>query len=631
MKRAVVDQPGFKIFFLGSVLSLMLGLSIRAQITPRKIKSKIDQAILRLQTDISIDFKSIEIKLSDWGWPQPYLEVHDIRLSPIKSICDESQIFIDTLSFPLSWNLIFESKKVIQSLRINLLEIRFSEIKKCFSTDTADSEAALNKALVQVFSASTAGQLQSLKIDRIKILSKSNYKVPLYLQSAVFDFSYADQVLSKLDLKAQLSSHHSNLNNIFKLRSDLNLNIQRRTASEIQIEGVLAGQIIDRPYNLKFEYVNEKNIFSFKLDFEKVATKMLLKFLDFQQDSFSNYFSTTDQNYLLTLKGAGEYNLTSNAMSELKISNLRLETNQSVITSLNTVFEDVAPLKIKFGSEFSIQNYDLKTYLNQNIKDDVFLKNMTQFGRFSGQIKFSADNAFHATGQVVDLDFNLNFKNKPWLQKINSIDVDMTENLQQQELSVSNFMINGQKIRGQLNYMQSHHDGKKYNLTLSGQFLAPDMIAESTGQEQSVVLDLTLNKNLNDQIKLTAQTANLKFQNIDFKNFKMITHGTASKFEQLGMSADQLGWISNVSEAAAKDSLVSVFDKIYEKQKNNKNISDEENENKILKNIELSSHFFSDDLHVDIMNKNRKMDPVKATFNFNNNIFNLGYAEVVKD
>ncbi len=609
----------------------MLGLSIRAQITPRKIKSKIDQAILRLQTDISIDFKSIEIKLSDWGWPQPYLEVHDIRLSPIKSICDESQIFIDTLSFPLSWNLIFESKKVIQSLRINLLEIRFSEIKKCFSTDTADSEAALNKALVQVFSASTAGQLQSLKIDRIKILSKSNYKVPLYLQSAVFDFSYADQVLSKLDLKAQLSSHHSNLNNIFKLRSDLNLNIQRRTASEIQIEGVLAGQIIDRPYNLKFEYVNEKNIFSFKLDFEKVATKMLLKFLDFQQDSFSNYFSTTDQNYLLTLKGAGEYNLTSNAMSELKISNLRLETNQSVITSLNTVFEDVAPLKIKFGSEFSIQNYDLKTYLNQNIKDDVFLKNMTQFGRFSGQIKFSADNAFHATGQVVDLDFNLNFKNKPWLQKINSIDVDMTENLQQQELSVSNFMINGQKIRGQLNYMQSHHDGKKYNLTLSGQFLAPDMIAESTGQEQSVVLDLTLNKNLNDQIKLTAQTANLKFQNIDFKNFKMITHGTASKFEQLGMSADQLGWISNVSEAAAKDSLVSVFDKIYEKQKNNKNISDEENENKILKNIELSSHFFSDDLHVDIMNKNRKMDPVKATFNFNNNIFNLGYAEVVKD
>ncbi len=609
----------------------MLGLSIRAQITPRKIKSKIDQSILRLQTDVRIDFKSIEIKLSDWGWPQPYLEVHDIRLSPVKSLCDESQIFIDTLSFPLSWNLIFESKKVIQSLRINLLEIRLSEIKKCFSADTADSEAALNKALVQVFSASTAGQLQSLKIDRIKILSKANYQVPLYLQSAVFDFSYADQVLSKLNLKAQLSSHHSSQNNIFKLRSDLNLNIQKRTPSEIQIEGVLAGQIIDRAYNLKFEYENEKNVFSFKFDFEKVATKMLLKFLDFQQDSFSNYFGTTDQNYLLTLKGAGEYNLTSNVMSELKISNLRLETNQSVITSLNTVFEDLSPLKIKFGSEFSIQNYDLKTYLNQNIKDDIFLKNITRFGLFSGKIKFLSSNAFHAAGQVVDLDFNLNFKNKPWLQKMNSIDVEMTENFQQQELSVSNFMINGQKIRGQFNYMQSHHDGKKYNLTLSGQFLAPDIIAESTGQEQSVVLDLTLNKNLNDQIKLTAQTANFKFQNIDVKNFKIITSGTGSKFEFLSMSADQLGWISKASEVAVKDSLVSVFDKIYEKQKNNQKLNNEEDQTKILKNIELSSHFISDELRVDIESKNKKFEPVKATFNFNNNIFNLGYAEVVKD
>ena len=133
MKRAVVDQPGFKIIILGLVLSVIMGLLIKGQITPRKMKSKIDQAISKLDPDIKIDFKSIEVKLSDWGWPQPYLEIHDIRLSPVQRICDESQIYIDTVSFPLTWNIIFESKKIIKSLRMNQLEIRLSEFKNCFS------------------------------------------------------------------------------------------------------------------------------------------------------------------------------------------------------------------------------------------------------------------------------------------------------------------------------------------------------------------------------------------------------------------------------------------------------------------------------------------------------------------
>ena len=82
MSRSVIDQSGFRIFFIGIVISLIFGLAIKSQISQKRIQSILQQSLSHLDKDFIIDFKSAEVKLSSWGLPSPFLEITQIRLSP---------------------------------------------------------------------------------------------------------------------------------------------------------------------------------------------------------------------------------------------------------------------------------------------------------------------------------------------------------------------------------------------------------------------------------------------------------------------------------------------------------------------------------------------------------------------
>ena len=115
MRRAVVDQPGIRIFLLGLFISAFRGLSLKSYISPNKLRSRFDKTIQRLSPDVRMDFQRAQIKLSDWGWPQPYLVVENIRVTPVRPLCDDSQIYIESLTFPITWNILFSKNKNINT------------------------------------------------------------------------------------------------------------------------------------------------------------------------------------------------------------------------------------------------------------------------------------------------------------------------------------------------------------------------------------------------------------------------------------------------------------------------------------------------------------------------------------
>ncbi len=574
-----------------------MGLLIKGQITPRKMKSKIDQAISKLDPDIKIDFKSIEVKLSDWGWPQPYLEIHDIRLSPVQRICDESQIYIDTVSFPLTWNIIFESKKIIKSLRMNQLEIRLSEFKNCFSMpESKSAESALKSVLLQIFTAHNSGQLEVLKVDRIKLLSKGNYQTPLFLQAAVFKFLYSEQTLNNISLRAQILSYRDDFKNIFKLRSDLNIQIFKKNKSDISIEGQANGKIIDRSYDVKFNYDLLLNHLVFDAHLNQIAVKTLIKFLDFEKNSTLQSLNTYFSNYFLTLKGSGFFDLNKNKMTEFKVKNILIESQDTSLKSKNLVIEDLSQLHIGSGSQFQIENFDLKSFFNENIKQNALLRNTTHFGKFTGKLEYVSEDQIIATGQMTNFEFDLKYNNEKWPLKIDSSDIKFESTNQSSDIVLSEIIFNKQPIYGQIYYSVQQ---QKYNMQLNGKLLSPALLKKlfSSDQENDFIIHLN-NKN-SDQ-----PTAFVK--------------------------ANLIQWTDDqVNESDDHKNLTKIFDQIFQKnQQIKKSTQDPELTLKILKNIELTAAFADSDVAAaNIMIKSKKNDQKteihKISFDINQQNFKM--------
>lgn len=544
MKRAVVDQPGLKIIILGLVVSIIIGLSIKAQISPRKIKKRLDQAISRLQPDVKIDFKSVEIKLSDWGWPQPYLEVHEIRVSPVKAICDESQIFVETLSFPLSWNLFFDSKKVIRSLRISQLEIRLSEFKNCFTSVTSNesvSESLLRQGLTQVFSAPNAEQLRELKIDRIKILSKDNYQMPLYLQAAVFEFSYARQMLSKIALKAQTVFYNDNQKQLFKIKSDLNLNFEKQNSGEISILGQLSGKLIDRDYRIHFDYKPEVNSFYFIFEGQKISVKSLFKLFHFEHKELTEPLKNELFTFFMSVKGVGFFNLNKNKSENIQLSEFKIESESGLLSSSQIEINSLQPFEIR-KAQIQVKNLDISTFFKKLLNDKILNSHIETAGRFNGEIILTESKEAKMFGIVQDLKFYLSPANQKWPQLMNEMSLDFSMDENSKKLTLDHMIMNSKPIRGLFRYQDVQNQKPLLKLELSGDILTQDYLNEMWGVESLTDLNMSLSRE-SDFFVYEIISKKLNFNGLKLSDVRYVLKEThESKLPQVQFKVAHLSW-----------------------------------------------------------------------------------------
>ncbi len=563
MKRAVVDQPGLRIIVLGLVVSIICGLFIKNQISSKKIKLKIDQSLVKLQTDVSVDFKSVEVKLSDWGWPQPYLEIHDIRLSPLKKVCDESQVFIDTLSFPLTWNLFFESKKIVKALRINQMELRISELEKCFSktnqkseelskTKTIETEVtSIYQSLLQVFTANNSGELRNLKIDRIKILSKSNYELPIYLQSAIFEFLYDSQTLSKINLSAQLLSYKDNVKKIYNLRSDLNLSFEKTKENLITIVGVLNGKVVDRSYQIKFDYDFIKNGLNFNLEAEKVALRTILEYINLDKKDFFKTYKDEIYGFYLTAHGNGFFNLDNNQIEQVYLKDLIIESGVTTIFGDHLHFKNIKNIDQQ-ALVFKVNDFNLNMILkNKSWSTSYFNEHIIESGLFSGDVSWMFGQELRAIGALKNTQLSLSNKidgQENWLQKINSAQFEYLSTQFRSQLVLSDLVMNDKNINGFINYTALDEDGKKNheitNVEFDGQWLAIKTLQNVFGAEKVLESSLKIKKDENQTMiefkALDFSYYDLNIKNMYFKTQQQLSYPSATK--KIKFKADEVSW-----------------------------------------------------------------------------------------
>ena len=150
MRRAVIDQPGIRISFIGVVLGLFLGLALRSQISDNKIEQLLNKSVERLQNEFVIDYGQARLNLSQWGLPFPVLEVSHIRLSPKGVSCQNSQIFVEELEIPVSFSAIFGLSSKVPKIRLSNVELRVGDAEKCLQSKDTEKPAEKPKEIARI-------------------------------------------------------------------------------------------------------------------------------------------------------------------------------------------------------------------------------------------------------------------------------------------------------------------------------------------------------------------------------------------------------------------------------------------------------------------------------------------------
>lgn len=458
MRRAVIDQPGLKIIVLGLLVSIFIGLTIRSQITPHKINERLRKIVQEFEQKnkskkISVDFAEARLMLSDWGFPFPHLYITNIKISSTSPECLDNQVYIESLDIPFSWMNMLEAKDdQIDTVRAGLVELRLDNPDQCFSEVKAQSkaEAAVNTAVSSSTESAPSTETvthnqhnYNLYIDKLKIIDKHNYNIPVSLQTVGIKIAMDKNKVQSVDLKSQLYLFRDNESSLYKFRSDFNLNYEVKPDGKIASSALIHGKLIDKPFEINLTYAPESNKIILKHSIKDLSVKALMSLTNKQNIRAQSQLDGIS-GLSISNTGEGEYNLTTKALGFYKISNILLSSGDSSISVDAITINAVKPLKFE-PFKVSMNQFDLEKLKNMPAFMSI-QKSINNFGNISGTIAVNSETDISAEGSIKNLQFIFSNRGQRAYQKVDELSYKATR----RSLVISRIALEGQETVGEL-------------------------------------------------------------------------------------------------------------------------------------------------------------------------------------
>lgn len=561
MSRAVIDQAGFRVFFIGFLLSLILGLALRAQIAPARVKTLLQDSVSRLDKDFIIDFDSAEVVLSNWGLLLPSLQISNIRVSPKKSICQESQIFIENLSLPLSLTSLVTSESLITEVNASRVELRVADLNHCFGEDkkiappskrsasdnntqavVAEGRVVKNEATgndknpasaekvpeKNIFQTNTAALLQKINIDQLKLISKKYPTQPIDFRHLIFELGYENNQLNKIDISSQMYALTDAQSDVTYFKGDLGVQVFAKKSQQIEAIVKLNGRLLDGEIKF-FALVNsvEKNI---KLDIkaDNVALKPLIQ-LKLVESSLLNFPMT------FNFRGYGFYQYDTNQFTELKLNDIEIAGERTKITidELAAKTEKNKLQVMPFKADVQKLNLNKIVNLSQNKNVSQSIENL---GEFTGSVNFKNPEHIEVNGKWTDLEFIFANRGYRELQKIDSFDLQAKLDADNAQANLSQFVLNQKAIKGDSEFSYNLDSGYiQAKADLEGPILNDKVWSLLTQVPQSPNINVHWNykktKDERHQVNLLVDqvsTFGLKLENLELNFIQTIQDGLSS-------------------------------------------------------------------------------------------------------
>ncbi len=430
MKRAVVDQPGLKFVFIGLLLSVFIGLIIRSQITESKVNSYVKSVFQQLEKQnekhsVSLEFDTARLMLSDWGFPLPHLLIKNVKISSRKTECLGNQVFIETLSVPLRWRNILRLKKDLDMARVGSMELRLNNINRCMGLggellesvqthhiDSVNSSRAPSN--VDAFAAPT--KYFDLYIEKLKIIDKINYNVPVLFQTVAAKLNYSESRILAADIKSQVYLFKAVEQSLYRLRSDFSVSYVEGQQASLKMRG----KLIDKPFeiNVNLDQQRRKLLLSHKITDWSVKSILGLYSQEQSQKSLIQFFESVT-GFAFSNEGRGEYDLKEKKLDFYLLENLSIHSGLSRVDINQVHVTSVKPLIFK-PFEVTIKEFEL-----EKIKGiptfKVIQKSVDNFGLLTAVLKVVDTDDISASGLVNNMSVIFSNQGQRALQKIDNV------------------------------------------------------------------------------------------------------------------------------------------------------------------------------------------------------------------
>ena len=505
MRRAVIDQPGARVFIIGLVLSAFLGLALRSQISESRVQAFLAKSIDRLQTDFYIDYESAKVNLSRWGLPLPALIIQNLRLSPKSTICQSSQIFIEELEVPISISALLGISKTIPKFRIKEIELRLSDLHECSGhkkteksddkafADTVDSPSAKtgNSDIRSVFFNSTKAELKEIFIEKLKIISKSKPDQPVLLKQINLELSYTANRLTEVQIRSKISALKDSRSDVYFLNSSLLAVIKSTERNEIETVININGKLLDGDIQLFAHSFSGLNKVNYELGLQQVSIKALSPLID--SNDFLKSLNTEKTPISISLNNYGEllYGGKPNFVSKFKKIQVNIEKGIVRINELDAGFsEDRFSVK---PFTMSVEGLALTKMKNlEQFKDR--LDSLDSLGELTGNLEFKNENQFSFKGTIRNIKAVFSNRGRRDLQNIDRVEVETARNGNELKLEANEFNINNKKLPGGLKaFYNTNTFITTAQLKFSGLMLDDKVWEQFTFVEQAPRIDVLWN------------------------------------------------------------------------------------------------------------------------------------------
>ena len=573
--RAVIDQPGLKIIVAGLLLSIFLGLGFHSQITSNKVSNLVKKSLDKVSPDLQIDFERAEVKLSDWGIPKPYIIVNQVRIKNSALECSQNQIYIDKLVVPLTFNLIFEPAKVIDSLRLNRVEVRLGSTSLCkmiglpiHQSTSATTGAAASAPLQPIGSLPSiavpanrlreksnavfqstilkwrtdlSARLNEVRIDLIKIIQEDDYNKNFEFRNASIQFDYKNKQLEKLTAQAQLVGLYDQHSSSFKLRSEVQSEI---IFSESKFIGQLSlkGKIIDRDFSAMTQLDSDVGLVKITSNIRNIPVKTLVDiFKAGTTDGPRAAKDTADKStFQLTTDHTMNFNLSGEYVADFNIFEKKWQTMQLSNAVIKSADSSIELNYFDYLKWLTDEKYKIQLVIVQLNMDHLYgLFGRTEssatfesLGQFSGTFEIAKNFESNLTGILRNTTLIFSNQNRRKLERITSMNIksSIAKNLFQ--LKLSDISIENQKISGQIDaklpftLVDHKLDIEPKNLQiavlLKGKLLSTEIEQHMFGHEQGG--DIVFKFNSSSSIRqVVVSSDELNYENLDIKKLNFTT------------------------------------------------------------------------------------------------------------
>lgn len=547
MNRAVIDQPGLRVLVFGLLLALFLGLGLRSQISTERVGKSLQRSVQILEKDFLIDFDGAQVRLAKWGLPLPHLVVSKLRVSPRKSHCQSSQIYIDELELPLQLKHLFSRDKTIDLIRAKNVEVRLVDLETCFANEKTDKAEKKNRpqkaeastavmtgedfasgssaltspaSATNIFSQKTGTRLKEIAIDQLKVITSKNYDQPIVFKQLKFFLNYEEAKLSQVDVRSRVYAIKDSRSDIYFLISDLNAQIRPMKADKsnpeqnVETTLQLKGRLLDGDLQVFLQASTQNKKASYEVTTRNVSLKaygplLMRNMKDMPFDKWplsTSFYMVGEAQQVGELKAFFKFKnfeaVGENMRLDFPEMNFEILNGHSVLRPFQVTLNHLplAPVKAILAEQYDFQSVE-------------------SLGVMNGLLKYEDHKHWSFDGEIQKTELIFSNRGSREIELIDSVAVNLAYKADQLNFKLDNLTVHQNQISGGLEgEFVKDPLSLQLSLDIEGQVLNEKIWKQLTQVSQNPSVKLVWNyKKTNEerhQIKISSPE-------MEFQGFKL--------------------------------------------------------------------------------------------------------------